>query len=322
MTDGDLRRAMGPGLLQRHVADVMTRAPVTIGPDALAAEALRLMNDAARPITALFVIDGDGRPLGILHIHDLLRAGVGVSVTPMPARGGVRGGAPATGSAVGGFSATPGRGIGSLSGHTMQRRRAPSQAGITRRRVMIKLTKWLLPAAGLALLSSIVLWPQIDRMADSGRVSFRRLGLSDTGQARVVDARYRGINEKGEPYTITAATATQVTPDRVDLVTPKADLTTQAGAWLMLQSEHGVFMQKANMLDLSGHVVLYRDDGTTLNAAASTIDLTQGAAAANVPVHAEGPFGTLDAQGYALIDKGDTVQFTGPAKLVLNGGGS
>jgi arabinose-5-phosphate isomerase len=76
ITDGDLRRAMGPLLLERTVGDVMTPAPRTIGPDRLAAEALRMMNDPDRQITALFVVDGSGRPVGVLHIHDLLRGGI------------------------------------------------------------------------------------------------------------------------------------------------------------------------------------------------------------------------------------------------------
>ena len=75
-TDSDLRRAMGPDLLSRPVGAVMTVAPRTIGPDALAAEALHLMNARERPITALFVVNPAGRPIGILHIHDLLRAGL------------------------------------------------------------------------------------------------------------------------------------------------------------------------------------------------------------------------------------------------------
>jgi arabinose-5-phosphate isomerase len=76
VTDGDLRRAMGPDLLSRRVADVMTRSPRTIMPDALAVEALHAMNARERPITTLFVVDASDRPLGILHIHDLLRAGI------------------------------------------------------------------------------------------------------------------------------------------------------------------------------------------------------------------------------------------------------
>ena len=76
ITDGDLRRALGPDLLDSPVEAVMSRAPRTIGADALAAEALHAMNARERPITALFVIDGDGRPVGLLHMHDLLRAGL------------------------------------------------------------------------------------------------------------------------------------------------------------------------------------------------------------------------------------------------------
>ncbi len=76
VTDGDLRRHMGPDLLTRAVAAIMTAQPRTIGPDALGGEALHLMNARERPITALFVVDTTRRVLGILHIHDLLRAGV------------------------------------------------------------------------------------------------------------------------------------------------------------------------------------------------------------------------------------------------------
>jgi len=76
LTDGDLRRAMGPDLLTRSVGEVMTAKPRTIGPDALAGEALHAMNAHERPVTALFVVGANGIVEGILHIHDLLRAGV------------------------------------------------------------------------------------------------------------------------------------------------------------------------------------------------------------------------------------------------------
>ena len=76
VTDGDLRRHMGPDLLARPAGEIMTAAPRTIGPDALAAEALHTMNARDRPITSLFVVDPAGKPVGILHLHDLLREGV------------------------------------------------------------------------------------------------------------------------------------------------------------------------------------------------------------------------------------------------------
>lgn len=73
ITDGDLRRHMGANLLSKTVGEVMTRSPHTIRPKALAAEAIGLMN--AKAITGLFVVE-EGRPVGILHIHDCLRVGV------------------------------------------------------------------------------------------------------------------------------------------------------------------------------------------------------------------------------------------------------
>lgn len=75
ITDGDLRRHMGPALLETCAGAIATRAPRTIPPGALAQEALKLMTE--RKITCLFVTrPGEGRPLGILHVHDCLRAGL------------------------------------------------------------------------------------------------------------------------------------------------------------------------------------------------------------------------------------------------------
>ncbi len=87
----------------------------------------------------------------------------------------------------------------------------------------------------------------------------------------------------------------------------------------MLQAKDGVYLQHTSQLDLSHNVTLYRDDGTTLTTNSASIDLKNGAAAGAEPTHAEGPFGTLDAQGFTITDKGAAVQFAGPAHLVLNG---
>jgi arabinose-5-phosphate isomerase len=75
ITDGDLRRHMSPDLLARQAVEIMTPGPKTIRPQALAAEALAMMNQAERPFTVIFVIE-DGRPVGALHMHDCLRAGI------------------------------------------------------------------------------------------------------------------------------------------------------------------------------------------------------------------------------------------------------
>ncbi|MEO6841401.1 MAG: KpsF/GutQ family sugar-phosphate isomerase [Bradyrhizobium sp.] len=73
VTDGDLRRHMRPDLMTALVDDVMTKNPKTIGRDLLASEALEILNSSK--ITALIVTDAK-KPVGIVHLHDILRAGV------------------------------------------------------------------------------------------------------------------------------------------------------------------------------------------------------------------------------------------------------
>ncbi len=73
ITDGDLRRHMGRDLVAARTGEIMTRKPKSVKPDMLASAALEVLN--ASRITALFVVDR-GKPVGIVHVHDLLRAGV------------------------------------------------------------------------------------------------------------------------------------------------------------------------------------------------------------------------------------------------------
>ena len=75
ITDGDLRRWMSPDLITEKVVKVMTKNPRTITADMLIAEAVNVMNNTGRGITNLFVLEGK-KPIGIIHIHDCLRAGV------------------------------------------------------------------------------------------------------------------------------------------------------------------------------------------------------------------------------------------------------
>lgn len=207
-----------------------------------------------------------------------------------------------------------------LSGLTSARPHpGATRARLARRRLLVLWTKRLLPVAALALLATVALWPEIGGDGADQRIAFRRVPGLGADTAELTEPHYQSVDAKGRPYTVTADTATQIGSARVNLTRPKADMTLGNGNWLMVQARHGVFIQHDNQLDLSGNVTLYRDDGTTMVSSAATVDLKQGAAAGSSRTHAEGPFGTLDSQGFALADKGDVVQFTGPARLVLNG---
>jgi arabinose-5-phosphate isomerase len=80
ITDGDVRRGLqahGDGILHKRTDEVMTARPRTIDKDALAAQALAEMEEnPTRPITCLFVLGGGRKPVGVIHLHDILKTGI------------------------------------------------------------------------------------------------------------------------------------------------------------------------------------------------------------------------------------------------------
>ncbi len=198
------------------------------------------------------------------------------------------------------------------------RRETVSAAEIARRRRSIAWAKRLLPAAALTLLATIALWPEIARQTDRAERALRGSLRGAVGSGRMVSPRYQSVDEKGRPYTITAASAVQAGEERIDLTAPIGDILLQSGTWLRVQSKTGVYLQHQGKLDLAGDVWLYRDDGTTMRTQSAALDLNSGAGAGAQPVSAEGPFGTLDAMGFAAVSGGAELQFAGPARLVLD----
>ncbi|WP_240789926.1 LPS export ABC transporter periplasmic protein LptC [Roseomonas sp. HF4] len=198
---------------------------------------------------------------------------------------------------------------------------APSAGQIARRRVAVRIAKWLFPLAGVALLAGIAIWPEIDRMEDRARVSFRRVVTAAPDAVRVIEPRYQGLDEQNRPYTVTADIAAQTdTPDLVDLARPRADILLTDGSWVLLESQAGRFDKARNRLDLTGEVTLWQDGGNMLVTDAAEIDLNEGAASGDRPVAAQGPFGTLVSEGFRLTERGQVVVFTGRARAMLEGG--
>ncbi|MBX9698409.1 MAG: LPS export ABC transporter periplasmic protein LptC, partial [Acetobacteraceae bacterium] len=199
-----------------------------------------------------------------------------------------------------------------------RRRRAPTPGALARRRAAIKVVKLLLPALALALLSAIAFWPEIEGGGEGGRVSFRRTVEPRPEALRVVNPRYRGLDEEGRPYTITAAIGQQVGAEEVlDLTEPRGDILLTDGAWIFLRADTGRYDKPNHRLALDGDVTIYHDNGTMLRTAHALVLLQEGSAEGDTPVAAQGGFGTLTAEGFRLTDRGAVVVFTGNARAVL-----
>jgi len=202
---------------------------------------------------------------------------------------------------------------------------------LARRRAWVALGKRLLPVLAVLLLASVALWPEIDRTADRARHTFEKLGAATSQAMHMKSPHYRGIDQSGDPYTVTAVESGEPSDGVFDLKQPKADLflqkTTLAKpsaqnlddpSWLAIWSDHGTFLNHLDALDLTGDVTLYRSDGMIFTADNAAIDMRQNAVLSAAQLHGEGPIGTIDGQGFAMMDHGALLQIAGPVKLVLN----
>jgi lipopolysaccharide export system protein LptC len=201
----------------------------------------------------------------------------------------------------------------------LRRRNPELLAAIARRSRVVSLGKRLLPLAAAGIIVALAVTPALHTGPQADRVTYHVTpGDASSAASRMQGAEYHGLDQQGQPFTLTANIADQRGTDIVALTQPEGDITLKSGAWLMLKSDNGLFHQKSQELSLNGNVVLYRNDGTTMNVATATIDLKSGSASSADPVQVQGPFGTLNAaNGFVLANRGADITFNGPATLTL-----
>lgn len=191
-------------------------------------------------------------------------------------------------------------------------RRPPSPEAMARRRSRLKFAKWALPALACFFLVSIAIWPEINHLLHQDRAILREMRHVRVDSGSMERAIYRDIDSHNHPYTLTSRNAHQTGDGHIDLDRPEADITLTHGEWMHIRADHGVYMQHQQTLNLDGHVVMYRNDGTLLYSPSADMDIKQQVIATHNWVHAEGPFGTQDAQSAFLDQHANIIQFMGP----------
>jgi len=184
----------------------------------------------------------------------------------------------------------------------------------------VAISKLLLPVLAAGILVALVMAPTFHTGPAADRITYKVAApAAANANSAMTGAQYRGVDDDGEPFTLTATKADQRNINNIALAQPTGDITLTSGAWIELRSDSGNFDQKLQVLGLRGNVTLYRNDGTTMTGPDAKIDLRGGDASSASPVQAAGPFGMLTAQkGYAITNRGQDVVFNGPAVLLLN----
>lgn len=185
--------------------------------------------------------------------------------------------------------------------------------------IFVGTMKVVLPAIGVGLILTMLAWPSFESQQDAIRLGFADVTPDDVDKQRLTNPRYQGADKRGEPFTVTAKSATKMKPgsDVWELDEPQADVTLSRGNWVALRAEYGAYREADQQLDLIGSVNLYHDDGYEFRTLSAHINLTNNTAEGDDPVAGQGPFGDIKSQGFRVLDKGERVIFTGKARLIM-----
>jgi lipopolysaccharide export system protein LptC len=182
----------------------------------------------------------------------------------------------------------------------------------------VAVMKLALPAAAVALLLLVAVWPRIQSAIERLH-KLPRIDLSQARDLRMVNLHYSGRDRHDRPFTVIADAARQrpEVDDLVELEGPKADMTTDNDTWLALTAYSGVYRPQSQLLDLFGDVELFQDKGNEFKTDVAHVDMANGSAEGDDPIEGHGGFGSIEAEGFRIKDRGDIITFTGKARLVL-----
>ena len=213
----------------------------------------------------------------------------------------------------------PGATAGTARNRSAELRQPPRLSGRSGYSFFVAMMKVLLPALATALILLVVVWPKLSPEDDRFRISVSSISLEQADNLTMLNPRFDGIDERNQPYSVTADLAIQDkgNDNLVDLELPKADVTLEDGTWLALMAKAGRYHREAETVDLIGDVIVFHDEGFEVKTQFAHIDLNNGTAEGDQPVEAHGPIGMLNSEGFRVENEGERIFFTGKAHMVM-----
>jgi lipopolysaccharide export system protein LptC len=200
------------------------------------------------------------------------------------------------------------------------RRNRRGAVGIEQYSRFVTRMKLLMPTVAVGLLLMVAVWPRIQTAMERVAVQLPHIDTSAARDLKMVNMRYAGFDKHNRPYTITADVARQHPgkDDMVELEGPKADMTTDNGTWIAVNSYTGLYEPQRQLLDLFGDVEIFQDKGNEFHSDSMHVDMGKSTAESSDPVEGHGPFGSIQAQGFRMDDRGNVIYFIGKSRLILN----
>ncbi|MEO1192065.1 MAG: LPS export ABC transporter periplasmic protein LptC [Pseudomonadota bacterium] len=184
---------------------------------------------------------------------------------------------------------------------------------------LVQVLRLALPVLAVLLFLTVALWrdlipnPQLIGLEDSA------LPASEVDELTMIKPRFDGLDEDGQPYTLTALRANQLNEDGdvIFLESPAADITLTSGRWVAISATGGTYFREEERLHLEGQVSLFQDDGYELETSAATINFASGLVDSDAAVAGHGPRGEMQAEGLTVAEQGDLVELKGQSRVLL-----
>jgi lipopolysaccharide export system protein LptC len=196
-----------------------------------------------------------------------------------------------------------------------------SRLGVDRYSRIVVLLKRVLPAIGAALLLLVAMWPRLAPLIESVRLAASAIDLREARELKMINPRYAGTDRLNRPYVVTAAVGRQVAnrSDLMSLEKPRAVMIVHGGASVVMTAATGIYQSQPQLLDLFDAVTLTHQNGTRFVTERAHANLANSTAGGHDPIEGHGPSGDIWGEGFRVLDRGDTIIFTGKSHAILKG---
>jgi lipopolysaccharide export system protein LptC len=203
-------------------------------------------------------------------------------------------------------------------------RAAPRRIGPPRRASrwytrFVKVMKLALPLIAAITIAVIFAWPQLFPSVTGLRRSLGAIGVEELARSRMVNPRFRGVDDQGQPFSLSAdvATPSPTAPDLTDLENPRGDMTRTDGSWISITGDRGTYDRAQRLLDLGGRVSVFHDQGYEMQTTQMHFDMGTSVVQGDQPVAGQGPDTEFTSDGFRIEDRGARVFLTGQSRVVI-----
>lgn len=189
----------------------------------------------------------------------------------------------------------------------------------------LQMVKVGLPLVALGTLSYLGYWWYVHNRETVITVETARDNVPTQSIVTVNNFKYASIDDKNRPYTITATTATQpqegAGKDIITLTKPQADISLANNAWMAVTAKNGLYHRDSDLVDLSGDVTLFHDNGMSFRTDTAHVDLKAKIAEGSDPVQGQNQNWELTSEGFRVLNNGNLIIFTGRSHMKIFGNG-